>query len=482
MPVSLRYRLLLPLTLLLIGDAAATAWAAAAVARVVERRLATQQWAVARTLSKSTFPLTKPVLEQMKGLSGAEFLLVPPVGSPKSTFPDSGLSPPTDVPTATQPEEDEEHMLGPPVELSGSQYRCLRLQLRPPNPEAGANLYILYPESLRRTAVQEAVRPLLILGSLGGLAAFALAFAYGSRLVRRIRDLEARTRLIAGGDFRPMPIPAANDELRDLCNSVNDMAHRLAAFQNELQQTERLRLLGQFSGGLAHQLRNAAAGAKLAVELFLAENATTDPEPLRVALRQLARIETNLRQFLDLGKPPAGMRRPCDLVKLIEQAIALLKPQCQHSGTKLVWKPGVESCTISGDPTQLSHLFGNVIGNAVEAAGSGGTVDVRILDREVKNEQTTVAIEIIDTGPGPPPNIAARLFEPFVTGKDQGIGLGLAVAKQAVDANGGGITWERREGKTVFKIELPLDGQRNKDQHKNPPHCLATEFVCEGKL
>jgi signal transduction histidine kinase len=468
MRLSLRYRLLLPLTLLLLGDAAATAWAAAAVARVVERRLAAQQWAVARTLteSRSTFRLTRRVLEQMKGFSGAEFILVPQVGPPESTFEDPQPPPPADVPAANQPEENEEHTLGPPVELAGREYRCLRLQLRRPHPDAGANLYILYPESLRRTAVRDAVRPLLILGGIGGLAAVTLAFAYGSRLVRRIRDLEARTRLIAGGDFRPMPLPAANDELRDLCNSVNDMARRLAAFQDELQRTERLRVLGQFSGGLAHQLRNAAAGAKLAVELFLAENASTDPEPLRVALRQLARIESNLRQFLDLGKPPQGDRKPCDLVKLLDQAVALLRPQCQHQGTVLAWNPPPTPCVIAGDTAQLSHLFGNLIGNAVEAAGPGGTVwaDVqKSVARGWKSEDGSpnseeaggFVVEISDTGPGPPPAIAARLFEPFVTGKDQGIGLGLAVARQAVEAHGGRIEWLRCEGRTVFRVELP---------------------------
>ena len=60
-------------------------------------------------------------------------------------------------------------------------------------------------------------------------------------------------------------------------------------------------------------------------------------------------------------------------------------------------------------------------------------------------------IEVIDTGPGPPPEIAIKLFEPFVTGKPEGIGLGLAVAKQAADAHGGRIEWERRDGRTVFR-------------------------------
>ena len=452
MRLSLRYRLLLPLALLLVGDAAATAWAARNAARTAEQRLAAQQWAVARTLTepRSTFRMTERILQQMKGLSGADFLFTHPSEPPQSTFRDPKTKPPAEVPTAEQPEAGDAHTLGPPVTVAGQEYRCLRLPLREPHPNAGGSLYIFYPESLRRTAVADAVRPLVILGGAGGLIAVALAFAFGSRLVRRVRGLDARTRLIAAGDFRPMPVPAANDELRDLCEAVNDMARRLAAFQEELQRNERLRVLGQFSGGLAHQLRNAAAGAKLAVELFLAENPAADPEPLQVALRQLARIEDNLKQFLALGKPPAGAHTACDLVAIIGQAVSLLKPQCQHAGTAIMWEPPAEACIVSCEPGALAHLFGNVIGNAVEAAGARGEVQVRLSAIE-----DGAFVEVADTGAGPPLAIAEKLFDPFVTGKEQGVGLGLAVAKQATDAHGGAIRWERRDGKTVFVIELP---------------------------
>jgi signal transduction histidine kinase len=200
-------------------------------------------------------------------------------------------------------------------------------------------------------------------------------------------------------------------------------------------------------------MRNAAAGAKLAVELFLAENPSADPEPLRVALRQLARIEATLRQFLDLGKPPAAAMRPCDLAKLTDQAVSLLRPQCQHAGISLIWKPPETPLPAVGDPAQLGHLFGNVIGNAVEAAGPGGTVEVLLARSASKG---CLVVEVTDTGPGPPPEIAGKLFEPFVTGKEEGIGLGLAVAKQAAEAHGGQLTWERRDGRTVFRVELPI--------------------------
>jgi len=448
--LSLRYRLLVPLALLLVGDAAATAWAARSAARSAEQRLAAQQWGVARTLTEPPFfPLKEPVLRKMQKFSGAEFLFTHPTEPAQSTFGEP-IGAPADVPTAEQPDADAERALGPPVAVAGRAYRCLRLPLKAPHPNAGGNLYIFYPESLRRTAVADAVRPLLVLGGAGALLAVVVALAFGARLVRRVRALNARTRLIAAGDFRPMPVTGADDEVRDLCDAVNDTARRLAAFQDELQRNERLQVLGQFSGGLAHQLRNAAAGAKLAVELFLTENPGADPEPLRVALRQLARIESNLRQFLALGKPPAGEHKPCDLADLITQAVNLLKPQCQHAGTMVLWTPPAERCVLSADATALSHLFGNVIGNAVEAAGPKGEVQIQARSAS----KGCFQIEVTDTGPGPPAALADKLFEPFVTGKDQGIGLGLAVAKQAADAHHGTIRWERRAGRTVFVIEL----------------------------
>ena len=508
MRLSLRYRLLLPLALLLVGDVAATAWAAADAAAGVDRRLAGQLWAVAGTLTRPgrAYPLNDTVLAQVKGFSGAEFLLSDPDGRTLvSTFP-APPTPPAGVPPTIPAAEGEDHPLGPPVAVGGREFRCLRLPLREENEYRRGDLYIFYPESLRRDAVRDAVRPPLALGVVGGLIAVGLGLATGTRLVRRVRNLEQRTRLIADGDFRPVPVPGADDEVTDLYRSVNEMARRLAAYQEAMQRSERLRVLGQFSGGLAHQLRNAAAGAKLAVELFLAENPAGDPEPLRVALRQLARIEANLRQFLDLGKPPAGVRTACDLAALIDQAVSLLRPQCQHAGTALAWTAPAPPPTVPGDPAQLSHLFGNLIGNAVEAAGAGGAVEVRLLPSPLEGEglgvrgrpappetpagvtgsalpltpraaprpspsrgegenrtlpsverksATICVVEIVDTGPGPPAEIADKLFEPFVTGKEDGIGLGLAVVRQAADAHGGRVSWERRAGRTVFRVELP---------------------------
>jgi signal transduction histidine kinase len=449
--LGLRYRLLLAPAVLIAVLAGATLWAASAAASAADRRVAHQIQAVARTLTEPpTFPLKPRVLEQMKALSGAEFLLVERGGDRVATFADPRTNLP-DVPEVVL-ETGGEPMLGPPVQVAGDDYRGLKFPLRDPHPDRGGVLYIFYPEALRRAAVRDAVRPALLLGAGGGLAAVLLTAGTAARLVARIRAVEQRTREIAAGSFAPMPLPAADDELQDLVRSVNDMARRLADYQEAMAASERLRVLGQFSGGLAHQLRNAATGARLAVELHAKDCPAADREPLAVALRQLTRIEATLRQFLELGKPAPVVKQPCDLKAIVAEVTTASGPQCLHADVFLSVIEPDDPVPYTGDPTALSNLFGNVVGNAVDAAGSGGWVRVVGPFRS----DDAIWVEVEDSGPGPPPAVAGKLFDPFVTGRDQGIGLGLAVAKQAADAYGGRITWDRRGDKTVFRIELPL--------------------------
>jgi signal transduction histidine kinase len=236
------------------------------------------------------------------------------------------------------------------------------------------------------------------------------------------------------------------------------MAQRLAQFQETTQRSERLRLLGQVSGGLAHQLRNGLTGVRLAVQLFVRECAEqTDTAALDVALRQLTLLETNLKRFLDLGRDGDGRRERCSLPTLIGEAVELLRPQCRHAGIELIWQPPAGDRALLGDSGRLGQLILNVLGNAVEAAGPSGTVQVTLTEEaRLAPRPPVVVLEVYDSGPGPSLEVAERLFEPFVTGKPEGVGLGLAVARQVAEAHGGCICWRREEGCTCFRIELPL--------------------------
>jgi len=439
---SIRYRLFVPLVLMLLGVVGISTWSARAAAHQAEERIARQVRGVTQTLAGASIALTPRILEQMKGLSGADYLFIDAEGGRIATFSRTDVLLPSEL--VAQP-LDEEHAnpLGLPIEIDERHYRGRRLA-----PRSGGNLFIFYPETSLNDAIRDAVRPSIVFGVFGGLTAIFLMYLIGQRLVGRIRDLERRTRQIAAGDFSPMPLPRQQDELRELSQSVNEMAERLAKFQESAQRTERLRLHGQLSSGLAHQLRNAVTGARLAVQLHVGECSKPEAEELSVALRQLDLIEANLRRFMELGREDLRPRAKCSITAIIDDVAALLEPQCRHAGIEL--QRTRAHAEIVGDADSLRDLFLNVLGNAIEAAGPGGRVEVREISSTLMCK-----IEFIDTGSGPPAAIAARLFEPFVTGKPEGIGLGLAVAKQAAEAHGGRIEWERRDGKTVFRILLP---------------------------
>jgi signal transduction histidine kinase len=163
----------------------------------------------------------------------------------------------------------------------------------------------------------------------------------------------------------------------------------------------------------------------------------------------------HLKRFLDLGKAAELKPETCPLPALLDETVALLGPQCRHARIDLRWQPPAEKAAfnVHGDRGQLGHLFLNVVSNAVEAAGAGGVVEVRLRAAGPGR----AAVEVVDSGPGPAAGVAERLFEPFVTGKKEGVGLGLAVARQVAEAHGGTIAWARRDVRTCFVIELPLE-------------------------
>jgi signal transduction histidine kinase len=140
------------------------------------------------------------------------------------------------------------------------------------------------------------------------------------------------------------------------------------------------------------------------------------------------------------------------MVALADEAVSLLRPQCRHADVQLCWEPPPVDPVVTGDPGRLGHIVVNLLSNAVEAAGPGGVVELTV-------EQTDSGhcrIDVWDSGLGPGPEVAGRLFQPFVTGKPDGVGLGLFVARQAAEAHGGRLDWLREGQRTCFRVELPL--------------------------
>jgi signal transduction histidine kinase len=158
-----------------------------------------------------------------------------------------------------------------------------------------------------------------------------------------------------------------------------------------------------------------------------------------------------VQRFLELGRRP---NEPVETVKLAEvarDASALVMPRCQHMNVQLDVHVADALPAICNERGQLLQLLMNLLDNAVEAAGSGGRVRLQIEPCD-----QGVLLTVSDSGPGPPAAIADQLFEPFVTGRPNGIGLGLAVVRKIVDALQGQVIWDRVDHHTRFRVVLPV--------------------------
>ncbi|MCO6455675.1 MAG: HAMP domain-containing histidine kinase [Pirellulaceae bacterium] len=437
----------------LVGVSLLNAYLSAGRAR---SQLEQQLREITQTLEQSSFPLTDSVLRQMRGLSGAEFALMTDSGIVLASSADW---PATDR-LPTDPTVDSGRLLHQRLTLGGTPYFHTAKRLARPNVHESAGvLHILYPEAGYRQAWTDAVYPPLAIGLAAVVLVTLSAVAVAARVSRPMTRLQAQVARIAQGDFEPISLPDRDDEIRDLAAAINRMATMLDQYEREVRQTERLRTLAQLGGGIAHQMRNAATGCRMAIDVLAGEQSLSDDcESLTVARRQLELMERYLQRFLAIGRPsPEVDLRPVDLGALVEEILPLVGPAARHAGVDLQWRRPQATAVVRGDSDGLEQLVINLLLNGIEAAASqaapGAVRVVRVRLQSEGGERVTLLIE--DSGLGPSDDVRDKLFDPFVTAKADGVGLGLSVAQQVAQQHGGEISWNREAGATCFRVVLP---------------------------
>ena len=460
-------------SVVLLASLLATAITALWIARRVRNDQIGNLDRVAETLGEVTFPLTGPVLMQVRGLSGAELVLVGTDGKPRESTLTIGKEELEQLANFSPAAEEGRPVVGEILSLGGRDYLIDRVRVggrfRPADAET---LWILYPEDQLVSRIYQAVLPALIAGLVAAVIAVAISSWLARRFTRPLAKLAARTTVIARGDFASLPVGRRNDELRDLVEAINRMTEQLAGYERQIRHQERLKTLGQLGASMAHQLRNATAGGRMAIELHLRECPTgAADESLSVALRQLTLIESYLRQFLTIGESAPDAPQRVNTTLLVEEVLSLVRPSCIHSGIDLDFAPPERPMFIHGDPESLRQLVTNLVLNASEAAGAidvaagqddtqanagraggGPRVAVQVARRPDGNGE----IRVSDNGPGPSPAICEQLFDSFVTTKPDGFGIGLFVARQIAERHGGLLQWQREGDETCFSFQFPL--------------------------
>jgi two-component system sensor kinase FixL len=248
--------------------------------------------------------------------------------------------------------------------------------------------------------------------------------------------------------------------IRDL-TEYQESAARLEEATSELARLSRLNELGEMASTLAHELNqplSAIANYVQGCSRLLEKIDTEDAVRMRGALDETARqalragdIIRHLREFVTRGDTE---KQPEDVKKLVEEAGALALVGSREQGIKSVFDFGQEGGMVIVDRVQIQQVLINLMRNAMEAMRDSDRRELNIRVRAQGGE--LMAVEVSDTGSGIPEDIAPQLFQPFVTSKATGMGIGLSISKRIIESHGGEISVSRNEhGGATFVFTLP---------------------------
>ncbi|XZE36500.1 ATP-binding protein [Pirellulaceae bacterium SH501] len=464
-----------------VGVASVSKWAADRASR---QSSATRLQSIGELVVQAPFPKTANVLEQLHELTGLEFAWFEKE-QPKDDHPAESNSQSWILDQSTlaiDPEDerwirqslDAPHRLGTTARgntastveakliegmIQGESLRLLSVAAE------DARLLVMEPAARRGDEWMVFALP-LVTGLLSSIGIAIVAAWTASRLSDRVERLRIEVAKIAEGNFDHPPASGPEDDIRSLQSSLHRMGEQLEESQKQIAQNERSRLIHMLGSGLAHELRNHLTGARLALQTI----APNDPneESIGVALKQLDLAESQIKRLLAVrSRTSNDSSSPMAAGEINRTVTELVKPMATHRHVTLdVFPPigdtpaasdsiGREMVAIVPSGQSMVSVILNLLVNAIEAVGVGGKVR---LEFEYQNNPILLGIwRVKDDGPGPSSDIASTMFEPFATTKPEGVGLGLSMCQQIVQALGGTIRWFRESNQTVFEVSIPLE-------------------------
>jgi two-component system sensor histidine kinase HydH len=299
-----------------------------------------------------------------------------------------------------------------------------------------------------------------LVGGLGSLAGLVMGFGLARSMRRTIHQfllrVQGATDLLGqkieavGWQRGGEPVDNTPD---DLVRRVEQVVSRLQQQEREVRRAERLATVGQLAAGVAHELRNPLTSA-----ILLLETSRKDPtcggltdDDLDLIEQELHRIERSLQTFLDFARPPMIDRVDCDAAAVLSDTAALVRGRAEQQHVFVDLKLPAAPCRLLADAGQLRQVMLNLVLNSLDAMPHGGTLSLAL-----QAADDVIEFRVADDGPGIPADILRRLFEPFATGKETGLGLGLLMSKRIVEEHGGMIAGRNRLGAGAeFVVRLP---------------------------
>ena len=236
---------------------------------------------------------------------------------------------------------------------------------------------------------------------------------------------------------------------------------QLERAQAEARRSERLAALGQLSAGLAHEIRNPLGVIKGSAETLNRKLENSNPLASELAgyiSSEVNRASALVTRFLDFARPLRTETRLQPVTELIDQALKSVAEQWKGGPVAVDRQYQKDLSPVPLDENLCEQVFLNLVQNAYEAMGSdGGTLRVEVTNAR-SNGRKGVQVRLQDSGPGVPAEMREQIFNPFVTTKKTGVGLGLSIVSKIVDEHHGTIRLENSVGKgACFVMFFPAE-------------------------
>jgi signal transduction histidine kinase len=290
---------------------------------------------------------------------------------------------------------------------------------------------------------------------------FATVFAAAVLLTRLTmkwsRHVSQIESALQAHDIAELPaLPTTGErELDRIVTALNEAGHRLANARERADQLarqmaigERLAAIGRVAAGVAHEIRNPIAAMRLKAENAIAGDADRKNQSLSTIVEQIDRLDGLLRRLLSATERDKVQRRSVALAPFINSSIAEHAELARSKRLSLELRLEAEAACF--DPDQMRRALDNLILNAIQAAPP----DSRILISTCREDENLI-LSVHDEGGGPPSGIRDHLFEPFVTGRADGTGLGLSLVREVAAAHGGAAQLVNASTGTTFEIVVP---------------------------
>ena len=270
-------------------------------------------------------------------------------------------------------------------------------------------------------------------------------------------DLLPPGRLLAVAGFTTLLYLISTLGLRQLVRARRaETQARLSAQDARLAHASRVNALGEMASGMAHELTQplTAILSQAQAGRHLAARGASDQlgAVFDGIASQTKRASAILDRLRDWTRPRTGRAGRVPVHEAIRGVELLLRPEAEREGIRLNADPGPPELMVRADPVELEQVVFNLVRNAIEAASQGSERQVSVTAQRSDGE---VLIDVADSGPGVPEEIRPHLFEPFVTGKPGGTGLGLALCQRLAERMGGDLSLAADAPQTLFRLRLP---------------------------